>query len=111
LTHGAIYDLSTHIRVVLHAHAPMIWRRARELRLPTTDAAIGYGTVGMAREVQRLYQQTALSERQILAMGGHEDGVIAFGKNAEEAGGILVQTLAAAYEMDCDDAGIGLCRM
>ena len=37
LTHGAIYDLTPHIRVVLHAHSPVIWRRARELRLPTTD--------------------------------------------------------------------------
>jgi len=37
MTHGAIYDISPHIRFAFHAHSPMIWRRSRELRLPTTD--------------------------------------------------------------------------
>ena len=35
----------------------------------------------------------------MLAMGGHEDGVIAFGATAAEAGGILVRHLARALAL------------
>lgn len=101
MTHGAIYDLSPHIRFVLHAHSPVIWRRARELRIPTSDAKVAYGTPEMAYEVLRLYQQSALAETRILAMGGHEDGIIVFAKTAEVAGQVLLTYLARAYELSC----------
>jgi len=101
MTHGAIYDLSPHIRFVLHAHSPVIWRRAAELRLPTTGRAIAYGTTAMADEVQRLYRATALAERRVFAMGGHEDGVIAFGHTVDQAGQSLLVELAHAYQLDC----------
>ena len=110
MTHGAVYDLGPHIRFVFHGHCPVIWRRAKALRLPTTDPNVAYGTPEMAREVARLYRSTALPETRILAMGGHEDGVIAFGRDAEEAGQITLRTLAQAYEAACDEAGCGLCR-
>ncbi len=96
MTHAAIYDLSPHIRYVFHAHAPQIWQQARRLGLPTTRADVPYGTQAMALEVRRLYQSTGLAERGILAMAGHEDGIIAFGHRAEEAGRALVATLARA---------------
>ncbi len=99
LTHGAIYDLSPHIRFVFHAHAPALWQRAADLRIPTTDKTVGYGTREMAFAVQELYRTTGLSESRLLAMGGHEDGVIAFGHTAEEAGQTLVTALAAAFEL------------
>lgn len=109
LTHGAIYDLAPHIRFVFHAHSPAIWHQARTLRLPTSDPAVPYGTQAMAREVARLYRETALGSGQILAMGGHEDGVVCFGRDAEEAGQVLLRTLARSYEHTCANAG-GLCR-
>lgn len=96
LTHGAIYDLAPAVRVVLHGHAPEIWRGARALGVPVTHAAARNGTPGMALEVQRLYRESSLSSTGILAMGGHEDGVIAFGRSAGEAGEILVRYLARA---------------
>lgn len=99
MTHAAIYDLSPHIRFVFHGHSPTIWRRRRRLRLPTTNEAIAYGTAEMAYEVQRLYRSSALSERRVLAMGGHEDGIIAFGHTAKEAGLALVAELAHAFEL------------
>ena len=104
MTHGAIYDLSPSIRFVFHAHSPTIWRRARELRIPITDQAVAYGTPEMAREVHRLHRTSALSELRILAMGGHEDGVIAFGHSAEDTGQVLVRYLARAYEVVCHTA-------
>lgn len=101
MTHGAIYDLSPAIRFVFHAHGPVIWRQAAALRLPTTDPRVAYGTPEMAREVQRLWGSSTLQATRILAMGGHEDGIIVFAHTAEEAGQVLVSTLARAYEGVC----------
>lgn len=109
MTHGAVYDLGPHIRCVFHAHSPVLWRRRHELRLPETSPAVAYGTPEMAREVQRLYRTSVFSERQVLAMGGHEDGVIAFGRAPEDAGQALMTWLARAYEGDCRP-GAELCR-
>jgi ribulose-5-phosphate 4-epimerase/fuculose-1-phosphate aldolase len=101
MTHGAIYDLSPHIRFVFHGHGAVIWSQARALGIPTTDPAVAYGTPEMAEEVQRLYRSTALSQVRILAMGGHEDGVVVFGHTAEDAGQVLVSYLARAYARAC----------
>ena len=101
MTHGAIYDLSSHIRFVFHVHCPVIWRQSEGLKIPQTRSDVGYGTQEMALEVQKLYQSTRLQEMQILTMGGHEDGVISFGRSAEEAGQVLIRWLAKAYESVC----------
>jgi L-ribulose-5-phosphate 4-epimerase len=97
MTHGAIYDLSPHIRYVFHGHGAVIWRQARALGIPLTHPSVAYGTPEMAEEVQRLYRSTALSQVRILAMGGHEDGIVVFGHTAEDAGSVLVTFLARAY--------------
>ena len=96
LTHGALYDIAPAARVVLHGHAPEIWRHAPALGLPVTRADIANGSPEMAIEVQRLYRESTLSGTGILAMGGHEDGVLAFGSSAGEAGETLVRYLARA---------------
>ncbi len=110
LTHGAIYDLGSHLRYVFHAHSPAIWRRAAALRIPTTGARVAYGTPEMAREVERLWHGSSLPDLGILAMGGHEDGIVAFGRSAEEAGEVMLRTLARAYEAACAEGG-GLCSV
>lgn len=84
MTHGAMYGLERRIRFVFHGHSPDIWRRADELGLPTTHPDIGYGTPEMASEVVHLLRQNPGA--RILAMGGHQDGIIAFGESAHEAG-------------------------
>jgi L-ribulose-5-phosphate 4-epimerase len=96
LTHGMIYDLDNAIRIVLHVHSPDIWLAADSLGIPVTDSAVPYGTPQMAAEVQRLFKETDVCEKKIFSMGGHEDGVIAFGTTAEEAGEILLRTLDAS---------------
>ena len=101
MTHGAIYDLSPAIRFVFHAHSPVIWRSAKQLAIPVTDPRVPYGTPAMAREVQRLYFGSTLSALRVLAMGGHEDGIIVFGESAEDAGQVMVTQLARAYELVC----------
>lgn len=108
LTHGAFYDLGPHIRFVFHGHSPTLWHRGPGLGLPTSSATVPYGTPEMAQEVRRLYRSSTLADSQILIMGGHEDGVIVFGRTAEEAGRILLGHLARAFEIECG-AGGGLC--
>lgn len=107
MTHGSIYDLSPRIRFVLHAHSPIIWRRAGDLRIPTTPPSVPYGTPEMALAVQDLWRATSLSEVSILSMGGHEDGIIVFGRSCEEAGQVLLSYLARAYENACRFSGVG----
>lgn len=110
MTHGAIYGLGAHIRFVFHTHSPVIWEQARHLRIPTTDPRVAYGTPEMAAEVERLFRDTSLADLGILAMGGHEDGILSFGRSAEEAGQITLRYLARAYEKTCARTG-GFCAL
>lgn len=91
LTHGAIYDADDTVRYVFHTHDPGIWHRATEMNIPTTNANVAYGTVEMAEEVKRLFRSTNVRDIKILSMAGHEDGVISFGRSAEEAGNVMLQ--------------------
>lgn len=109
LTHGALYDLGAHVRWVLHAHEPLLWRERAALRLPTTPPDVEYGTPAMARAVAALWRGSSLADRGILAMAGHEDGIVVCGRSAEEAGAVLVRHVAAAFERACARSG-SLCR-
>lgn len=96
LTHGMLYALDSRLRFVFHVHSPEIWRARERLRLPTTAPEVDYGTPAMAREIERLMRGGALARRPIIAMAGHEDGVIGVGRTADQAGTVLVRALAAA---------------
>ena len=109
MTHAAAYDASPLVGCVLHAHSPVLWRRRRLLALPETDPSVPYGTPEMALEVGRLYRETVLPERQIFAMGGHEDGIVAIGRSAEDAGGVLLCWLARAYGTACGEGDGAIC--
>ena len=93
MTHGVIYDLDNKLRVVLHVHSPDIWKTATSQGIPVTRASVEYGTPEMSREVARLFAQTDVSEQGIFSMGGHEDGIVAFATNVEEAGNTLLTAL------------------
>lgn len=100
LTHGAVYAVDPELRWVLHAHSPHIWRHAAALEIPITGESVAYGTPQMAEEVARLFQETHVEARRLFSMGGHEDGIVAFGRTAEEAGQALLTALARAYQLD-----------
>jgi ribulose-5-phosphate 4-epimerase/fuculose-1-phosphate aldolase len=94
LTHAALYALSPEIKVVFHVHSPVIWHEAASLSLTMTDARVAYGTPEMAREVQRL--NLAETVPGLFCMGGHEDGVVAYGRDCQDAGQLLLETLSRA---------------
>jgi hypothetical protein len=100
LTHGSVYDQDADLRWVLHVHSPEIWRHAEELGVPTTLHSVPYGCPEMAAEVQRLFGETDVRERRIFAMGGHEDGIVAFGQTGEEAACVLFSTLVKANVLE-----------
>lgn len=92
LTHAAIYESDPAVRAVIHVHDYDLWSELKGM-LPTTEAAIGYGTPEMAQEVKRLFSTTKVSSQKIFVMAGHESGVMAFGKDPEEACAILTDWL------------------
>lgn len=99
LTHAALYGLDSSLRCVMHAHSPEIWRHAAALGLPCTDPAAAYGTPEMAAETRRLFHDEKVRAGGVLVMGGHEDGVVAFGPSAEAAGTVLLHVLARAFQL------------
>lgn len=109
MTHGALYDLTPAIRCVMHVHAPVLFEQAKSLGLPTTDAAVGYGTPAMAQAMGRLWRTTPLEQVGVLVMGGHEDGVVGFGRTVAEAGHRILGTLARALVLG-KPVGAPLCR-
>ncbi|MGZ5030586.1 MAG: class II aldolase/adducin family protein [Methylobacter sp.] len=103
LTHASVYAQSDAIQAVIHAHSPEIWKHTAELALPHTGVAVPYGTVEMAAAVEQLFQSGKLAQTSLFTMLGHEDGVIAFGKNMQEAAWQLIKylSMAIAIEQQC----------
>jgi hypothetical protein len=84
MTHAAVYAADSNITCVLHVHHLDHWNRLL-YHIPTTDSAVAYGTPAMAEEVGRLFRETALAEIGVFAMAGHEEGLVSFGRNPEQA--------------------------
>jgi ribulose-5-phosphate 4-epimerase/fuculose-1-phosphate aldolase len=93
MTHLAIYEANPAAHYVFHVHCPEIWSARDELDIPVTDPSVECGTPEMFYEVQRLLEDDENFQRGILAMGGHEDGILAWGKTADQAGSILLSFL------------------
>jgi len=93
LTHASLYLENAAVGSVLHVHAPALWRKAEALGLPCTAASIAYGTPQMSDAVARLYRTSAATGQRLFAMGGHEDGLVAFGATPDEAGGAIEAAL------------------
>lgn len=93
LTHAMIYECCNDANAVFHVHNKALWQKLLG-QLPSTGADIPYGTPELAREIQRLFIEAGLAQQKIFAMGGHEDGVIAFGSSPGEAGNLLLLKIA-----------------
>ena len=84
LTHAAIYALDGDIRAVVHVHDAGLWRELID-RVPTSSRTVSYGTPEMAREFRRLYEETDFAGQGVAVMGGHEEGIVSFGDDIEQA--------------------------
>jgi ribulose-5-phosphate 4-epimerase/fuculose-1-phosphate aldolase len=89
LTHALIYESSPSTNAVIHIHNLALWKKLMH-EVPTSNEQVTYGTPEMAKEIKRLFEETNLSHEKIIVMGGHEEGIISFGKNLEEAANVLL---------------------
>jgi L-ribulose-5-phosphate 4-epimerase len=92
LTHAAIYEMDPGVQAIIHIHNKKMWDDLLD-KVPTTSSDVEYGTPEMALEIKRLSKTTNLIEQKILVMTGHEEGVISFGKDLEEAGELIMRHL------------------
>jgi L-ribulose-5-phosphate 4-epimerase len=88
LTHVSVYMMDPSVGGVAHVHSPKLWNRTDLLR---TDPNALFGSIEMASEVVRLFKETDVKERQIFAMGGHEDGIVSFGPTIQSAVDVLLR--------------------
>ena len=90
LTHAAVYEADPIVCAVIHWHDSNLWTTLVN-RAPTTSKDVAYGTPRMAYEIIRLLKEHDARMRKILVMAGHEGGIIAFGRNLEEAFEVLMR--------------------
>ena len=89
LTHAAVYEADDTINAVIHIHHQQLWLDLMD-KVPTSSKDVPYGTPQMAGEIKRLFDESTLSQDKIMVMAGHEEGIIAFGKDLEEAGAVIL---------------------
>jgi len=96
LSHGVLYQADPTVCWVMHLHSPEIFTKAAKLGLPTTAPGAAYGTPEMATEIEKIVLSGQKQDTGLLVMTGHEDGILAYGRTAEETGVLVVATLANA---------------
>ena len=105
MTHLAVYGANQAIQFVFHVHCPEIWNAKADLNLLVTDPAIECGTVEMFYEVRRLLKICDHCQQGILAMGGHIDGLLAWGETADGTGFHLLSLLSRAMRLPSPATG------
>lgn len=90
MTHAAVYESDSSINAVIHIHNLEMWNSLLE-KVPTTSKDAEYGTPEMAYEIRRLFRETNVGTKKILVMAGHEEGIVSFGRDLDEAGRVLLE--------------------
>lgn len=84
MTHAAVYAADGTVRAVVHAHSSALWQHALS-RLPLIPAEVAYGTPEMAAAFAALMTDPESRRHGIVAMAGHDEGLLAVGSTVEEA--------------------------
>lgn len=85
MTHLAIYEADSEIKAVIHIHDKELWQKKIN-ELPTTSQKIEYGTVEMANAIKKIALEILRDDaRKMIIMGGHEAGILSFGKSLDVA--------------------------
>ena len=99
LSHAAVYANDPTAQAVIHAHHLTRWEALRD-RVPTTDRAAEAGTPHMARAIEELLGTPGVKEGGFFVMGGHREGLMAFGPSVAEAAERLLHFVNAATEAE-----------
>ena len=89
MSHAAIYAASKEVGAVIHIHNLELWEKYLDVR-PTTSKKIEYGTPEMAFEISKIMTQQETLDKKVFVMGGHKEGIIAFGRTMEEAASTIL---------------------
>ncbi|MFY9152074.1 MAG: class II aldolase/adducin family protein [Prolixibacteraceae bacterium] len=84
LTHAATYEALPETGAVVHVHCLWLWEKLLN-NFPTTSGEIEYGTPEMALAVKQIAFSLKDDTEKIIIMGGHKEGILAFGRTLEEA--------------------------
>ena len=90
MTHAALYKALPLAHAVVHIHCLWLWEKLL-YNYPATSARIEYGTPEMAEAVGRLATEMIGNKEQIIVMGGHKEGILAFGNTLREVTELLVK--------------------
>jgi L-ribulose-5-phosphate 4-epimerase len=89
MSHAVIYETCSLVNGVIHLHSKILWGQLIN-RIPTTLSTVTYGTPEMAYEIKRVIRENDLISAGLIVMGGHEEGIIAYGKDLDEAGKLIL---------------------
>jgi L-ribulose-5-phosphate 4-epimerase len=84
LTHAAVYESLPEVGAVVHVHCLWLWEKLLN-DYPATSSEIEYGTPEMADAIGKLASEINGTEEKIIVMGGHREGILAFGSTLMEA--------------------------
>ncbi len=99
LSHAAVYRSDPTVLAVIHIHCCPLWERLYG-RIPTTDPEVEAGTPAMAWAIERLFRDTDVRAAGLFVMGGHREGLIAFGCTLEEAGARILDLYREVAERE-----------
>ena len=89
LTHAAVYAALPEVGAVVHVHSLVLWQKLLH-KYPTTTETIEYGTPEMALAVKELAAMSDSHSEKIIIMGGHREGILAYGGTLEEATSAII---------------------
>ena len=84
LSHAAVYESCPDVGAVVHVHSLYLWEKLLD-RFPTTSSGIEYGTPEMAFAIAGLASEINGRAGKVIVMGGHREGILAFGSTLSEA--------------------------
>jgi ribulose-5-phosphate 4-epimerase/fuculose-1-phosphate aldolase len=88
LTHFAIYESNSNVHAIFHIHHRELWEKMIATNAESISEKVNYGTPEMALEAKKAING---KDSGAFVMKGHQDGIIAYGTNPEEAGKILLK--------------------
>ena len=87
LTHYAVYAANPKIGCVIHVHSRALFETLLHGDAPSTPVDVPYGTPAMAESVRLI---AAAMPSGVIVMAGHDEGLLAFGKDCQTARAALM---------------------
>jgi ribulose-5-phosphate 4-epimerase/fuculose-1-phosphate aldolase len=91
LSHAMIYNIHPEINTVIHIHSLALWDFMIQNGALHTSAA--YGTEEMVHEIASLYEGIDPFKNTVFVMQGHQEGVMSFGRDIDEAESALYKVI------------------